>query len=98
MMGLPDGFIYLELSSIHPVINGQWHRIHLNAVPVPGVTLTMLCGRQAVASYESRKSRNQHGISTQCARCDYEFRRRMGWAIPPGHPGAPRRLKRPPRK
>lgn len=84
--------IYIDPQSIHPVINGEWHRTRLAAIPAPGQGITMLCGVVATATFEPLDQRRAHGVPTQCWRCDLAYRRAHGIAVPPGHPG----LKQPP--
>lgn len=87
--------IYVDIEALHPVIEGEWHRVDLHRVPMPGEKITMLCGVTAVAEFEDLVRRRDHPPH-QCWGCDLAYRRRKGIAVPPEHPGlAPRRTPRP---
>jgi hypothetical protein len=83
----PSAFVYLDLESVHPVIEGVWHRVRLTAFPAPGEVITMLCGAVAVAQFERRDQRCVRGTPTCCWSCDAVHRRARGIAVWP----APRR-------
>ena len=71
-----SALIYIDLEHVHPIIDGVWHRAHLLAMPDPGQEITMLCGAIAPAEYHRLDERRQHGIPTECPRCDLLYRRR----------------------
>ncbi|MEV6445981.1 hypothetical protein [Amycolatopsis sp. NPDC051716] len=76
-----NALIYIDLDSVHPVIDGVWHRASPTSMPDPGDRITMLCGAAAVAEYERLERRREHGTPTMCPRCDVVYRQQKG--IPP---------------
>lgn len=80
--------IYVDLEAVLPVIDGEWHRVDLGRVPMPGEELTMLCGITATAEFENLVRRRDHP-PRQCWNCDKVYRIRKGIA-PPGSPPRPR--------
>lgn len=70
--------IYIDPQAIHPVIDGEWHRARLSAIPKPGQGITMLCGATAAAAFQPLNERRAHGAPTACARCDSIYRREHG--------------------
>lgn len=76
--------IYLDLDKLHLVANGLRHRARLSRVPDPGNQVTTLCGRVEKVEYTSKPEGTP--VKT-CWRCDFLYRRGLGFAIPPTHPG-----------
>lgn len=76
--------IYLDLDRLHLVVNGLRHRANLRRVPDPGDRVTMLCG--LVEEVEYTHARETLPVRT-CWTCDLRYRRKLGHAIPPTHPG-----------
>lgn len=70
--------IFVDMASVHPVIDGVWHRSDLLAMPDPGQGITMLCGKSAAAEYQRLDERRAHGTPTACPRCDLLYRQREG--------------------
>jgi hypothetical protein len=80
-----NAWIMIDLDRIHPVSDGQWHRVaRLPRLPQPGEQITMLCGQVEEAEYMN--AGNQAPAET-CWRCDLAYRRQEGIAIRPDHPG-----------
>lgn len=73
-----SALIYVDMASVHPVIDGVWHRATLTAMPDPGQGVTMLCGATAAAEYERLERRRDHGTPTMCIACDSIYRRQQG--------------------
>jgi len=73
--------IYVDLSALRPIVDGQWHRAHLSRVPAPGEQIVLLCGRTAPAVFESIAARTMAGIPTCCWECDLVYRRQCGIAV-----------------
>jgi len=71
--------IYLDVQTVHPVINGEWHR--LAGALEPGKAISTLCGITETATFMPLSERRSHGIPRQCDRCDGIHRRAHG--IPP---------------
>jgi len=86
-----SALIYVDLEAVLPVVNGEWHRIDVHRMPMPGEEITMLCGVTDVAEFEDLVRRRGHPV-TQCWGCDLVYRRRKGIHVPPDHPG---RIPRP---
>lgn len=82
--------IYVDLDTVHPVINGEWHRARLQNMPQSGDPITMLCGLVATAEYERRDNRPQGRPQTCCSACDREYRLQHGIPVRTPAP-APRR-------
>lgn len=70
--------IFVDLATVHPVIDGEWHRAKLTAMPQTGDTVTMLCGKTAAAEYERLDNRRASGIPTCCWDCDAVYRQQRG--------------------
>lgn len=70
--------IYVDLATVHPVIDGEWHRAALTDMPQTGDTVTMLCGLTADAEYDRLDHRRADGIPTCCWACDAAYRRQQG--------------------
>lgn len=68
--------IYVDPQAVHPVINGEWHR--LAEVLEPGQMFTTLCGISDTATFEPLTARRKHGIPRQCDGCDAVYRRDRG--------------------
>ena len=81
-----SALIYVDLEALHPVVDGVWHRADLPRVPLPGESLTMLCGVAAVAEFEDFVRRRDYPPQ-QCWSCDLVYRRRKNIHVPAGHPG-----------
>jgi hypothetical protein len=75
--------IYIDPAAIRPVVDGEWHRTRLTGVPKSGQGITMLCGVTAAAEFLPHEKRRDHGIPTQCSRCDAIYRQENG--IPQQH-------------
>lgn len=75
--------IYIDFETIHPVIDGEWHRTRLTGIPKPGQGITMLCGVAAAATFKPVNQRRNHGVPKACPRCDSIYRRELG--IPQQH-------------
>ncbi|WP_020638307.1 hypothetical protein [Amycolatopsis balhimycina] len=75
--------IHVDLTAVHPVIDGFWHRTRLTAIPNPGQPLAMLCGLQGVAAFESVANRAAHGVPHQCPNCERIYRQERGMAPSP---------------
>lgn len=73
--------IYLDPAAVHPVIDGEWHRLKNCAMPQSGETATMLCGVTAVVEYGPLEQRRRDRPPTCCPDCDARYRRKHG--IPP---------------
>jgi hypothetical protein len=74
--------IYFDPLVVHPVIDGEWHRMRSSEIPDPGRTITMLCGASGTTSFRPMSERRSRGIPRQCARCDTIFRRESGIPLP----------------
>lgn len=70
--------IYIDLATVHPVIDGVWHRAVLRGLPAPGTALRMRCGITAPAEYHRLDERRAHGTPTMCPDCDEIERREQG--------------------
>ncbi|RSM36051.1 hypothetical protein DMA12_41910 [Amycolatopsis balhimycina DSM 5908] len=68
--------IYLDAQTVHPVIDGEWHRLAgaLEAAEV----ITTLCGITDTPVFMPLSERRNHGIPRQCDACDTIYRRRQG--------------------
>ncbi|MEU4524761.1 hypothetical protein AB0F52_39330 [Amycolatopsis sp. NPDC024027] len=68
--------IYLDAETVHPVINGEWHRLAgaLEAVEA----ITTLCGISDTPMFMPLSERRSHGIPRQCDVCDTIYRRGHG--------------------
>lgn len=87
--------IYIDTESMHPVINGVWHRGRFTSVPEPGQLITMLCGVTAAAAFEPLAHRQDHGAPKTCFDCEAAVMREQGMPVPPNHPSlAPKAAKR----
>lgn len=70
--------IYVDLDSVHPVVDGVWHRARFQSMPQSGQAVTMLCGLAAAIEYERLDSRRDHGTPTCCYGCDTVYRKQRG--------------------
>lgn len=70
--------IYFDPLAVHPVIDGEWHRMRSSEIPAPGLTITMLCGASGTTSFRLMSERRSHGAPRQCGRCDTIFRQEQG--------------------
>jgi hypothetical protein len=68
--------IYVDPQAVHPVINGEWHR--LEKVLTPGQEFTTLCGISDTAMFMPLSERRTLGIPRQCDNCDVIYRRDHG--------------------
>jgi hypothetical protein len=68
--------IYLDAQTVHPVINGEWHR--LTGALGPAEVITTLCGISDTPKFMPLDERRSHGIPRQCDACDTIHRRRHG--------------------
>jgi hypothetical protein len=68
--------IYLDLHTVHPVINGVWHR--LAGALEPAEAITTLCGISDTPMFMPLSERRSHGIPRQCDGCDTIYRRGHG--------------------
>ncbi|WP_284745941.1 hypothetical protein [Amycolatopsis sp. RTGN1] len=68
--------IYVDPQAVHPVIDGEWHR--LTGVLKPGQAFTTLCGLSDTATFLPLSERRTLGIPRQCDRCDVIYRRDHG--------------------
>ncbi|MEU8637682.1 hypothetical protein AB0C38_36350 [Amycolatopsis sp. NPDC048633] len=68
--------IYVDLQAVHPVIDGEWHR--LIEVLTPGQAFTTLCGISDTATFVPLSERRARGAPRQCDRCDVIHRRKQG--------------------
>ncbi|VVJ21500.1 Uncharacterised protein [Amycolatopsis camponoti] len=68
--------IYMDPQAIHPVINGEWHR--LAGVLEPGQEFTTLCGISDTATFLPFSERRTRGSPKQCEGCDVIYRRDNG--------------------
>lgn len=68
--------IYVDPQAVHPVINGEWHR--LVEVLQAGQEFTTLCGLSDTATFLPLSERRAHAIPRQCDRCDVIYRRDRG--------------------
>lgn len=64
--------IYVDPQAVHPVINGEWHR--LTDVLTPGQAFTTLCGISDTATFKPLSERRTRGSPRQCDRCDVVYR------------------------
>lgn len=67
--------IYLDPVLVHPVIDGEWHRLESPVMPRSGQTAVMLCGVTAVVDYEPLEHRSRDRPPTCCWDCDAAYRR-----------------------
>ncbi len=68
--------IYLDTQTVHPVINGKWHR--LAGALEPAEAITTLCGITDTPMFMPLSERRSHGIPRQCDECDTIYRRGHG--------------------
>lgn len=68
--------IFVDLQAIHPVIDGEWHRI--TGVLKPGQAFTTLCGISDTATFLPLSERRTHEVPRQCDSCDVTYRRDHG--------------------
>ena len=64
--------IYMDPQAVHPVIDGEWHR--LTGVLKPGQAFTTLCGLSDTATFLPLDERRTRGSPRQCDRCDVIYR------------------------
>jgi hypothetical protein len=79
--------IMVEVPHVRPVIDGKWHFTYLTKWPVPGDTVTTLCGLSEPAEYDNNGSQ---AVVRTCWNCDFIYRREAGipWYGPTPHPAA----------
>lgn len=70
--------IYVDLDSVHPVVDGEWHRARFQNMPQSGESVTMLCGLVASAEYERSDNRRRDAPPTCCWACDRAYRQMVG--------------------
>ena len=75
--------IHFDPATIHPVIDGVWHRVRIGAIPRPGDRLPMLCGVEGVAAFDMLAERRAHGVPQECRRCTEVLRQLWGMAPSP---------------
>ncbi|ADJ48831.1 hypothetical protein AMES_7006 [Amycolatopsis mediterranei S699] len=68
--------IYVDPQAVHPVINGEWHR--LAGVLRPGQEFTTLCGISDIATFLPLSERRTREVPRQCDSCDVTYRRDHG--------------------
>ncbi len=68
--------IYLDAQTVHPVINGEWHRLAGALEPAEGITT--LCGITDTPMFMPLSERRTHCIPRQCDACDTIYRRGHG--------------------
>ena len=76
--------ISVSLNDVHPVIDGRWHRVYIERMPVPGEDITTFCGLTESVAFEGKNA--QFTVPT-CWDCDLVYRRRNGIPYRPDHPG-----------
>ncbi len=81
--------IYVDPQAVHPVINGEWHR--LAGVLTPGQAFTTLCGISDTATFKPLSERRTRGIPRQCDDCDLTYRRDHGIPLQAERLEAPKR-------
>lgn len=60
--------IYLDQQTVHPIINGEWHRFA--GALEPADVITTLCGISDTPMFMPLSERRSHGIPRQCDVCD----------------------------
>jgi hypothetical protein len=79
--------IYIDPQAIHPVIDDEWHRARLGAIPAPGQGITMMCGATGAAAFEPLERRRDRGAPKTCFYCEAIYMREHGMPVPADHPG-----------
>ncbi|HEV7978245.1 hypothetical protein [Amycolatopsis sp.] len=81
--------IMIDLTAVHPVTNGRWHRVaNLHRMPRPGEQLIMMCGESEPAEFVAAGPIIETAPTT-CWRCDLAYRRAAGIPVRPDHPALP---------
>ena len=75
--------IFVDLDTVHPVIDGTWHRARFRAFPQPGERIRMLCGTQADAEFGDMKERRETPGLRECESCTNAYRQLNGIAPVP---------------
>lgn len=69
---MSDAVIFVDLESLHPVIDGVYHRGRFTHVPRPGEEIELLCGTKASAGFKNLATR---GVVRTCEPCDLQYRK-----------------------
>ncbi|WP_410597068.1 zinc finger protein [Amycolatopsis sp. lyj-23] len=68
--------IYLDMQTVRPVIDGEWHR--LAGALEPAEAITTLCGVTDTPVFMPLNERRSQRIPRQCDACDTIYRRSHG--------------------